>query len=85
VNSARKPWSSMVNLRLNKDFHLLGFKQVLYVDVWNLFNKVNVLQVFTSTGKPDDSANPNSSDEDQHRPHWIGPPRQIELGVQVVF
>lgn len=85
VNSARKPWSGTVNLRLNKDFHLLGFKQVLYVDVWNLFNKVNVLQVFTSTGKPDDSANPNSSGEDQHRPHWIGPPRQIELGVQVVF
>jgi outer membrane receptor protein involved in Fe transport len=85
VNSARKPWTGTVNLRINKDFHLLGFKQVIYVDVWNLLDKENVLQVFTSTGKPDESANPNSSGEDQHRPHWIGPPRQIELGIQVIF
>jgi outer membrane receptor protein involved in Fe transport len=85
VNSARKPWTGTVNMRLNKDFHFFGFKQVLYVDVWNLLDKRNVLQVFTSTGKPDESANPNASGEDQHRPHWIGPPRQIEVGMQVVF
>jgi len=85
VNSARKPWIGSVNVRINKDFHFFGFKQILYADVWNLFDKRNVLQVFTSTGKPDESANPNSSGEDQHRPHWIGPPRQIELGMQVVF
>lgn len=84
-NSARLPWTGTVNLRLNKDFHFWGFKQRLYADIWNLFDKENVLQVYQSTGKPDDSANPNTSEEAQHNPHWFGPPRQAELGLQVSF
>jgi outer membrane receptor protein involved in Fe transport len=84
-NSARKPWTGTVNLRLNKDFHFFGIRQRLFANIWNLLDRENILQVFQSTGKPDDSANPGTSEEGEHNPHWYGPPRQIELGLQVSF
>ena len=58
---------------------------MLFMDIYNLFDRKNVLQVYQSTGKPDDSANPGTSEEGEHNPHWYGPPRQIELGLQLSF
>ncbi|MBN2090558.1 TonB-dependent receptor [candidate division KSB1 bacterium] len=85
VNSARMPWTGTVDMRLNKDFHFYGFKQRFFANVWNLFDKKNVLNVFTSSGKPDYSTNPNASEEAMHNPDWYGPPRTVEFGMQIDF
>jgi outer membrane receptor protein involved in Fe transport len=85
VNSARKPWTGTVDMRLNKDFNFMGLRERLFMNVWNLFDKKNVYQVYSNSGKPDYSTNPNASEEAQNNPHWYGPPRQIELGLQLSF
>ena len=85
VNSARKPWTGTVDMRINKDFDFLNFKERFFVNIWNVFDKKNVYQVYTDSGKPDYSTNPNTSEENQDNPHWYGPPRQIEFGLQLSF
>ncbi|MFW9997777.1 MAG: TonB-dependent receptor plug domain-containing protein, partial [Candidatus Odinarchaeota archaeon] len=85
VNSARKPWTGSVDMRINKDFNVLGIRERFFVNIWNVFDKKNVYQVYSDSGKPDYSTNPNTSEENQHNPHWYGPPRQIEFGLQLSF
>ncbi|MEJ2055054.1 MAG: TonB-dependent receptor, partial [Calditrichaceae bacterium] len=85
VNSARKPWTGTVDMRINKDFTVMGIRERFFVNIWNVFDKKNVYQVYTNSGKPDYSTNPNTSEENQHNPHWYGPPRQIEFGLQLSF
>jgi hypothetical protein len=45
-----------VDMRFNKDFHLGRAKSMFmsfYVEVENLFNRKNVVAVYTNTGRPD--------------------------------
>ena len=85
VNSARMPWTGSIDMRLNKDFKFAGLRYRLFANVWNILDKKNVLNVFNNSGRADYSTNPNSSKESMHNPHWYGPPRTIELGLQVEF
>ncbi|MCK5145334.1 TonB-dependent receptor [bacterium] len=85
VNSQRQPATGTIDLRLNKDFKFFGIRQSFYVNVWNVLDKENILMVYRSTGKPDYSDNPNTSEEAMHNPHWYGPPRTIEAGVRFSF
>ena len=85
INSGRQPWTGKVDMRIHKTFPL-GFTSVtLFTDITNLLNKRNVLNVFDSSGKPDYSTNPNTSTENAQRPHWYGPPRHVQIGVDVSF
>ncbi len=84
-NSARKPWTGTVDVRLNKDFKFFGITERLYANVWNLLDKKNVIEVFEDSGKPDYSTNPGVSEEGMHRPDYYGPPRQVEFGLQLMF
>jgi outer membrane receptor protein involved in Fe transport len=84
-NSARKPWTGTVDVRLNKDFKFFGITERLYANVWNLFDRKNVIEVFEDSGKPDYSTNPGVSEEGMHRPDYYGPPRQVEFGLQLMF
>jgi outer membrane receptor protein involved in Fe transport len=85
VNSARQPWTGTVDVRFNKDFHFFGLKEIFFVNIWNLLDKKNVYNVFTNSGKPDYSMNPNSSEELMFDPENFGPPRQIEVGLEIRF
>jgi hypothetical protein len=55
------------------------------MNIWNFFDRENILNVFSNSGKPDYSTNPNASEELMHRPEWYGPPRQIEIGLELGF
>jgi outer membrane receptor protein involved in Fe transport len=85
TNSARKPPTVNVDLRINKDFRFRKFTLRLFSDVYNALNYKNVIYVFSSTGKPNQSANPNASLEWQDRPHYYGAPRHIEIGLDILF
>ncbi|HQO09331.1 MAG TPA: TonB-dependent receptor [Clostridiales bacterium] len=56
ANSERLPWTSTTDMRLSKSFAFTGEKDKSYgklkldFDVFNLFNKVNVLTVYSDTG-----------------------------------
>ena len=57
TNSERMPWTSTTNLKISKTFAFTGEKNVSYgnlkfeFNVYNLFNKVNVLAVYADSGK----------------------------------
>jgi outer membrane receptor protein involved in Fe transport len=55
VNSGRMPWSSRVDFKLDRRFPLSG-KTALTASLWvqNLFDQVNVNNVWRFTGLPDD-------------------------------
>lgn len=84
-NSDRQPWTSTIDVRVYKQFRIEPVTLTVYSDIDNLLNRKNVYNVFSSTGRPDYSANPNTSVENSHRPNWFGPPRHIELGLEMNF
>jgi outer membrane receptor protein involved in Fe transport len=84
-NSQRKPWTGTVDTRLEKYFSIQKINFRIFADITNIFDKENVLSVFTSTGQPNQSANPNASDELQDIPSFYGPRRHVEIGFAVDF
>jgi outer membrane receptor protein involved in Fe transport len=99
-NESRLPAIYSVDMRFNKDFAmgLPGDKLTFFVEVDNLFNRHNVLDVYTRTGLPDDdlivSGEGLSLDEEQlnqydhlfdHDPQNFSPPRTIRTGLEFTF
>jgi len=67
INSARLPWNSRFDLKVDKDF-ALNFKDQkakyylnVYVQVQNLLNQKNIISVYRYTGNPDDDGYLGSS------------------------
>jgi hypothetical protein len=86
INSARKPWTSTVDLRAIKKIWTAGFSTNVFVEITNLFNIQNVLNVYSRTGKPFDTGVEGlvgSSPDSDHNPSNVGPPRIIKAGVQL--
>lgn len=102
-NANRLPATYSVDMRLNKDF-LVGKKAnmlTLFVEVDNLFNRHNVLDVYTRTGQADDDGVLRGTDlalgEDaeealahynklyDHDPQNYSPPRTIRTGLEFTF
>lgn len=84
-NSDRQPWTGTIDTRVYYEFNLDPANILLYMDVDNVLNRKNVYNVFSSTGRPDYSANPNVSIENSHIPSWFGPSRHVEIGIELNF
>ena len=62
INGSRLPWSTVMNLRIDKDINITfgeGEKKRptnlnVYIEVSNLLNSMNLLDVYSSTGNADD-------------------------------
>jgi len=54
TNQYRKPWTYNTDLTLDKGFDLAGLEFNFFVQVFNLFDQINVLNVYPATGRPDD-------------------------------
>ncbi|MDA3838064.1 MAG: TonB-dependent receptor [Candidatus Delongbacteria bacterium] len=56
INSERMPWTSSTDLKISKTFAFTGENNVSYgnlkfdFNIYNLFNKINVLEVYEDTG-----------------------------------
>lgn len=88
INSARKPWTSTVDLRMIKKFRLLKINPAIFLEITNLFDSQNVVQVYSRTGKPFDTGLPGlvgSSPDADHNPGYVGPPRIIKAGLQLLW
>jgi outer membrane receptor protein involved in Fe transport len=85
-NSARKPWTSNLDLKITRDFRFSGLTVAAYLDVENLFDNLNVVTVWTRTGEAW-SQGPTSvfSNDYQADPENMGPPRSIRAGFIVEF
>ena len=84
-NSARMPWTMNVNLRASKQFDLFGLETMLFADLINVLGKRNVLSVWGNTGEPDHTNDWDDTQDFIKRPHMIGPPRILELGLSIGF
>jgi hypothetical protein len=88
INSARKPWTSSLDFRLQKLFPLSFLSIAWFVEMTNLFNNENVLFVYSRTGKPFDNGQPGlvgSSPDANHNPANVGAPRSITTGIQLIW
>ena len=82
-NSARKPWTFTLDLRLQRSMPLPSGKLNAYLDIRNATDYENVRYVFSRTGKPFDSGGiglDTSLDAD-HNPAAVGPGREIRIGL----
>jgi len=99
-NEGRLPASYTVDLRFNKDFavnrqgHVLSF----FTEVDNLFDRRNVIDVYSRTGQPDNDGQIIGTglalDQDElsrldrlhdHDPQNYSPPRTVRVGLEFTF
>jgi outer membrane receptor for ferrienterochelin and colicin len=84
-NSGRKPWTFRADVRLRKRFQLGFTKLEGLLEITNLTNYQNVLYVYARTGKPFDPgfSGVGTSEDANHDPENVGPPRMIKVGFNV--
>jgi outer membrane receptor protein involved in Fe transport len=73
LNEGRMPATYTVDMRLNKDIFMGKTSDMflsLYIEVENLFDRRNVINVYSNTGNPDDDG---SGNEPRYDPDGTGP------------
>lgn len=76
TNQYRKPWTYNTDLTVDKSFALWGREVNVFVQVFNLFDQINVLNVYPATGRPDDDgyrldpASVVDPGEDENHEYW---------------
>ncbi len=100
-NEARLPSSSTVDMRFFKNIRMPNSAYVFsfFVEVDNLFNKRNIIDVYSRTGQPDDDGNAIvgaslALSQEQldyydrlydHNPQNFSPPRTVRVGLELNF
>ena len=84
-NSARKPWTLTVDLRLKKYVDWDPLQLTIFLEVLNLTDYENVLYVYSRTGDPFDPgfAGVGTSLDANLNPAHIGPRRSVKLGLDI--
>ncbi len=54
TNEYRKPWTYNTDLTVDKSFSIHGRKINAFIKVFNLFNRINILNIYPATGLPDE-------------------------------
>ncbi len=95
-NSRRKPQTFRLDIKLQREINLSGFRGKFYIKVQNLSDRRNQISVYDDSGKanqtiemnraeiisPFEPMRPNTIEQYFNRPDWYDPPRQIQLGIQ---
>jgi len=97
-NEARLPATFTVDTRLNKDFNFSAYQAVFFLEVDNLFDRRNVLNVYSRTGQPDDDGQQSEASLATNAdlaerldtlydldPQNYSTPRTMRLGVELHF
>lgn len=96
-NSERRPTLTWLDLRLERRLSFLGLKHSLFVYVYNLFDQKGATNVYSDTGLPNYTTNPDPNRIDYHpdrigtvehlvnRPVFYQSPRRIQLGYAIDF
>lgn len=54
TNQYRKPWTYNTDLTVDRSFEIWGKEFNFFVQVFNLFGRIDILNVYPATGRPDD-------------------------------
>ena len=81
-NSARQPYTVTTDLKAEKSFYIGPLKYKFTLEVKNVFDRSNILEVYTSTGKAhySDPLDPSGSEYERDPTNW-SPRRQFYFGV----
>jgi outer membrane receptor protein involved in Fe transport len=74
TNEYRKPWTYNTDLTVDKSFDLWGAQMNVFVQVFNLFDRINVINVYPATGSPSDDGlvweSVTDPGEDESHEYW---------------
>jgi len=86
-NSGRIGATTQLDLRISKWVHILGsMKFQMYLTIQNLFDNINPVHVWTTTGDPWDAGITTSRTLDRQRnPTNVGVRRTIQIGTRLDF
>ena len=87
-NSARMPWTGTVDVRLEKRWPAAGIRIGGFLEINNLFDKLNAIRVQPFTGKLWDTGKLDllaTGTDYIHDPSDAGAPRLIRLGALIMF
>lgn len=85
-NSLRMPATYSVDLEAGKEFSIYRtMKLRVFTEIYNLFNRRNVVYVYPDTGDPDYTFVGGHSEEWMKNPANYGPPRIIRIGLGIKF
>jgi len=87
-NSARMPWTSTVDARLEKRWPIAAARLGVFVETTNIFNTLNALRVQPFTGRLWDTGKLDllaTGTDYVHDPGDAGPPRLIRVGALIIF
>jgi hypothetical protein len=55
TNAQRMPWTFNADLRISKEFRVQNLRFSIFAEVTNIFNNLNIQNLYPNTGKPDDN------------------------------
>jgi outer membrane receptor protein involved in Fe transport len=87
-NSARMPWTGMVDMKLEKRFNLAKTRLGIFLEVTNLFDRLNALRVQPFTGRLWDTGKLEllaTGTDFVHNPSDAAPPRLVRLGLKFSY
>jgi len=94
-NSRNRPYLLNFDLRLSKSFRFVGLDLGWALNVYNLFDRLNELDVYTDTGRATTSSifrqvrettiTNNTANEFLRQPNRFSEPREIQLGLRLSF
>jgi len=93
-NSERKPLQLNIDLRVYKNFNFVGLSYSLFFKVFNLFDRRNANDVFSSTGRADFSSDllfsgrvqgVNTLEDWFNRADFYSEPRRVQVGFSMDF
>lgn len=84
-NSARLPWTSSVDMVLDKSFDLIGLTYNVFAEVSNVFGRENVQDFFTSNNSRDYRRWNGDGSDYNSNPSALAPGRHVEFGLEVSF
>ena len=85
-NSARKPWTFTLDLRVKKSINLGSLRSSVFFEAINLTDYENILVVSSRTGEPFNSGASGlvgANDDGNLNPAKLGPGRAAKLGLSV--
>ena len=88
-NTGRRPWYFDIDTMIRKDIRIYGgTKLAVFSRIFNLTDRKNPLFVYSETGSPTDPgpyASKTATSTYYDRPHYFGPRRSIDFGLQILF
>ncbi len=81
------PWTSTVDMKLDKEFKFVGMNYRAFLEVKNLFDKLNVNNVndFGSSTRSTYGTWYGNGRESQRDPSNLNPGRNLRLGFEVLW